>query len=537
MGAELVERIRSVVRNPSTGWVLFEHGTVVFVPAAEGELAEQASALLSEHGPVHAGSPAGDFGVSGFDWGWAVSAHHPDLMTFLLRADLPADSPDVQVGLVGRQRRDQDAAGLQVVHVEPPRPGLGPSHPEQFESLEAACLAVLDQPGPEVFARLWEAVDKTVSAPLLAVLAALDPKLVEQAKRRILLNSGPGQLSLALLEVLWHSDERAWVSSHADFSQVCEWEWLDGGRHSRCRVVEDWVVVAARFPHQARAPIDPEGPDLVAGLWPESLPLPGPEMAQRELFVDGSPTSYTDWLLSGEDSFTLETDDLGVMVYRRREMPVRLFNPFGRLYREMCWRDPRALCESSRSGLEVRVAGGIYGLTRTRLERVGAPLVATGIDHNGRMKGAAAAAIQKAAGPHIEAAAQQALAATDRSLGTVVVTDSFDLRAEGIAAVAHVVSTPKHTPESPGWLQRAIPALLTAAVEGGWRFVAVVALGTSGGISFQDCARLTIDSCERWFAQDPNSRAMMITFSVPDGRAYEAFSKEMRQRMLKFRET
>lgn len=535
MAAELVERIRSVVRHPSTGWVLFEHGTVVFVPEADGDLAEQARALLREHGPVQAGSPAGDFGVSGFDWGWGVSAHHPDLMTFLLLADLPPGSSEVQVGLTGRQRRDQDAAGLRVVHVEPPRA----SHPvllEQFESVEAACLAVLSQPGPEGFERLWEAVDQTVSARLLAVLAGLDPKLVEQAKRRILLGSGPGKLSLALLEVLWHSDERAWVSSHADFGQVCEWEWNDGGRHVRCRVVEEWMSLAARLPHQVRAPIEPEGPDMVESLWPDTPPLPGPEPAQRALFVDGSPGSYTDWLLAGEDSFTLETDDLGVMIYRRREMPVRLSNPFGRLYREMCWRDRRALCESSSGGLEVRVAGGIYGLTRTRLERVGAPLVATGIDHNGRMKGAAAAAIQKAAGPHIEAAAQQALAATDRSLGTVVVTDSFELRAQGIAAVAHVVSTPKHTPASPGWLKRAIPALLTAAVAGDWRFVALVALGTSGGISFQDCARLTIDSCERWFAEDPNSRAMMITFSLPDSRAYEAFAKELRQRMLKFRE-
>ncbi|MCA9795773.1 MAG: hypothetical protein KC910_28390, partial [Candidatus Eremiobacteraeota bacterium] len=73
MAAELVERIRSVACNPATGWVLFEHGTVVFVLEAQGDLAARAIDVLREFGPVHVGSPAGDFGVSGFEWGWAVT--------------------------------------------------------------------------------------------------------------------------------------------------------------------------------------------------------------------------------------------------------------------------------------------------------------------------------------------------------------------------------------------------------------------------------------------------------------------------------
>ncbi|CAM5725385.1 hypothetical protein SGLAM104S_05595 [Streptomyces glaucescens] len=44
-------------------WVLFEHGTCVVVTAPEGDLAERATEILREFGPVHAGSSAGDFGV------------------------------------------------------------------------------------------------------------------------------------------------------------------------------------------------------------------------------------------------------------------------------------------------------------------------------------------------------------------------------------------------------------------------------------------------------------------------------------------
>lgn len=59
-------------------WVLFDNGTCVILVEPGDDLAAPAVALMKERGPVHPGSPAGDFGVivlpDGF--GWVVTGHH-----------------------------------------------------------------------------------------------------------------------------------------------------------------------------------------------------------------------------------------------------------------------------------------------------------------------------------------------------------------------------------------------------------------------------------------------------------------------------
>ncbi len=44
-------------------WVVFEHGTCVVLREPQADPAEQARALLAKWGPVHAGTPSGDFTV------------------------------------------------------------------------------------------------------------------------------------------------------------------------------------------------------------------------------------------------------------------------------------------------------------------------------------------------------------------------------------------------------------------------------------------------------------------------------------------
>ncbi|WP_129840848.1 hypothetical protein [Streptomyces sp. RFCAC02] len=118
----LIDVWQRLLRNSPHSWVLFEHGTCVVLTTPEGEPAEQATALLEEFGPVHAGSPAGDFRVIDLKdaEGWAVTGHHKDVLTYVGPDELD-DRSTVTVGLLGRAKRDQDGTELHVVHVEDKR--------------------------------------------------------------------------------------------------------------------------------------------------------------------------------------------------------------------------------------------------------------------------------------------------------------------------------------------------------------------------------------------------------------------------------
>ncbi|QFG27312.1 hypothetical protein F7P10_26335 [Actinomadura sp. WMMB 499] len=119
---ELVEVWRGVVRGDRKSWVLFEHGTCVILMEPADDLAAQATELLREFGPVHAGGPAGDFGSIDLDAapGWAVYGHHNDVLTYVAPEELDEPS-DLAVGLLGRSKRDRDGRELTVVHVEDKR--------------------------------------------------------------------------------------------------------------------------------------------------------------------------------------------------------------------------------------------------------------------------------------------------------------------------------------------------------------------------------------------------------------------------------
>jgi hypothetical protein len=108
--------------HPGRSWVLFANGTCVILMEPDGDLAGQARDLLREFGPVQAGTPAGDFTTIDLDDapGWAVTCHHPDILTYVADDELEADD-DLTVGLFGRGKRDQDGHELVVVHVEDKR--------------------------------------------------------------------------------------------------------------------------------------------------------------------------------------------------------------------------------------------------------------------------------------------------------------------------------------------------------------------------------------------------------------------------------
>jgi hypothetical protein len=122
-------------------WVLYKHGTIVVIEEAEDDVAETATRLLKEEGPVLAGTPLGDFGVHPVSQspGWAVTSHHRQLLTYVApeeKAEMEAvgltrtsrwrrkrtskgvEPSELAIGLFGREKRERDASDPQVIHVE-----------------------------------------------------------------------------------------------------------------------------------------------------------------------------------------------------------------------------------------------------------------------------------------------------------------------------------------------------------------------------------------------------------------------------------
>jgi hypothetical protein len=114
--------MKAVLTGGGKSFVVFSGGTVVvFVGAAAGiDLAAAAKDLLGEFGPVRPGSSGGDFGVLELpdDRGWAITGHHPDVLTLLLPDEVGPDASELAIGIIGRGKRGRDAESLVVVHVE-----------------------------------------------------------------------------------------------------------------------------------------------------------------------------------------------------------------------------------------------------------------------------------------------------------------------------------------------------------------------------------------------------------------------------------
>lgn len=123
---ELITTWHEILIGDEKSWVLFSHDTCVVLPEPppESDLGEQARSLLAEYGPVRIGTSSADFHVVELDegLGWCVTCHHPDVLTYVGRADVTAGAGDLEVGLCGRSKRHMDGTELGIVHVEDRRP-------------------------------------------------------------------------------------------------------------------------------------------------------------------------------------------------------------------------------------------------------------------------------------------------------------------------------------------------------------------------------------------------------------------------------
>ena len=580
-----LERIRKAVINPTTAWVVFQHGTVVFLPRPKPDLDLVAAAtqLLGEWGPVQAGGPAGDFSVITLaeHSGWAVSSHHPDILTFLGPGEVESGTPEVHIGMLGRSHRDQDARELQVLHVEfaagysrattlaSLRLGfldelteetleagwmsletMEPSAEEiaaalaDHSSQTAGALALLRRPGPAGLEALWTAIDDDVSfcLGLVAVAACLDPEATSKARKRLLTHhpeagrseTGARRTS-CLQQLIWQDpDLRDWFKSRVDFLDLDNLERDHQGKQTRQDLLRVWRILHLALENPGLPAPDPQAPNLVELCWPNPWPGPLPEGPARAYLLENDPKPLARWLLAGGTRAVLDWDGCELVVISESQTPLRLSGYNGPIG-YMCLMTSELAHRPREQGVvEVISQGFLYSIDPNPLQSSYGPLLVSGIDHDGKMRGDTAQALLAKAGAQIEGDAQVALTATDRSLGTVVITPGYALPA--CRYVAHVVSTPKHTPDSPGWLKKAVFGALDQAVRLDVQALNFTALGTNGGIAPEVAARVMLQATQEWHRQNRQARPLHVAFNLPARRVYEAFRKEFRQQKLDFLE-
>ena len=120
MNDQFIKIWKQLLFEDERSWVLFENGTCVVLTEPEHDLSAQAIELMKKWGPVHAGSPAGDFSTLTLkdDIGWVVTCHHNDILTYVAPEETGDEPSDLGIGMFGRTKRHQDATELTVIHVE-----------------------------------------------------------------------------------------------------------------------------------------------------------------------------------------------------------------------------------------------------------------------------------------------------------------------------------------------------------------------------------------------------------------------------------
>ena len=113
--------IQSSPNRRGKSWVVFRHGTCVILmdaPSSKEEAVTQATQIISEYGPVYAGTPAGDFNITENSAveGIIVTGWHSDVLNYVDK-DEQGDNMMVSA-LIGRSKRDQDGRNPEVLHVE-----------------------------------------------------------------------------------------------------------------------------------------------------------------------------------------------------------------------------------------------------------------------------------------------------------------------------------------------------------------------------------------------------------------------------------
>ena len=174
----------------------------------------------------------------------------------------------------------------------------------------------------------------------------------------------------------------------------------------------------------------------------------------------------------------------------------------------------------------------IATLTREPLQRLKVNAIGYGAKDTGEMGGGAASSVLAAAGPELLTALRSKLATTTRQIGDVAVTDSFNMRAQGVLWIAHIISIIKHTPQGsycphPERLRDGVATALHQLAALDVESVAISALGTGEGrVRPSDASRYMLEGVQRYRLAEPTS-TLAVIFSLPNFSDYEAFVREL----------
>ncbi len=116
---------REILVKEKNSWVIFEHGTCLILLETEEDLEAQAIEILKVWGPIVPGTSAGDFMVDTIEDvpGWLITYPQPDTANYVSPEEFGDESEDqvrndMIIGLIGRNKRNEDAQSLKIVHVE-----------------------------------------------------------------------------------------------------------------------------------------------------------------------------------------------------------------------------------------------------------------------------------------------------------------------------------------------------------------------------------------------------------------------------------
>jgi hypothetical protein len=123
-GKELIAHVKLAINPKFKNWVLFVHGSYIILPdSLKSDPINNALKIMKEYGPVYPGSSAGDFSVIALNKteGWIIAADYYGMYTYVHPDDLTRSAiinpSDIQIGLFGRKKREQDAKDLKIIFV------------------------------------------------------------------------------------------------------------------------------------------------------------------------------------------------------------------------------------------------------------------------------------------------------------------------------------------------------------------------------------------------------------------------------------
>jgi hypothetical protein len=117
----MIDLWKTLLRNQrDKTWVLFKQGTCVILAKNGTDPISDAKDFLREKGGVKPGSSGGDFSVVTLKGlpGWIVTCHSDNVLTYVAPSEVKAGAGDLEIGLLGRSKRQQDSHSLEVIHVE-----------------------------------------------------------------------------------------------------------------------------------------------------------------------------------------------------------------------------------------------------------------------------------------------------------------------------------------------------------------------------------------------------------------------------------